>query len=107
MKDNPVFFTASMAGLCADQGYFDQSLKIYRHLLGSDPENQALQKAMAGIEARQSAVKTVSAKAGERLDGLETIIQRWVGLLVEHNLKSKFDKIRKNIGKLQRLDSKT
>jgi hypothetical protein len=107
MKDNPVFFTASMARLCADQGYVDQSLKIYRYLLGADPENRTLQEAVAGVEARISAVNTVSVSAGERLDGLEPMIQRWIGLLVEHNLKSKFDKIRKNIGKLQRPDSTT
>jgi hypothetical protein len=107
MKDNPVFYTASMARLCAHQGYFDQSLTIYQYLLKSDPDNGVLRQAAAGVETRQAAVKKVSASAEERLEGLEPMIQKWVGLLVEHDLKSKFDKIRKSIKKLQHPDHKS
>ena len=101
MKDNPVFYTAAMARLCADQGHFDKSVSIYRYLLQSDSGNESLSRSLAGVEARQAAVNRVSETAGEGLDRLEPMIQKWIGLLVEHDLKSKFDKIRKTIKKLK------
>ena len=94
MTDNPLYNTASMARLCADQGYFDRSAEIYRRLLKTDPENEAWRRELAEVEAKQSAVTRVSGMAAERLDQLEPLIQKWVQLMVEHNLKVEFDKIR-------------
>jgi hypothetical protein len=107
MKNNPLFFTASMAKLCADQGYVEQSLAIYQYLLKSDPENQALREAMAGVEARSAAAAGAPSSGEEKPEGLEPMIQKWVSLLVEHDLKSKFDKIRNSIKKLQRPENKS
>ena len=101
MKDNPIFYTASVAKLCAAQGYFDKSLEIYRYLLKADAENESWRQAVAGIEAKLAAVADVSGAAGERLERLEPMIKKWVGLMVEHDLKLKFDKIRRSVKQLQ------
>jgi hypothetical protein len=104
MMDNPIFYTASMAKVCAEQGYFDKSMTIYRYLLESDSGNEVFVTALAEVAAKQAAVDKVSVAAEERLEGLEPMIQKWIGLLVEHDLKSKFDKIRKTVKKLQSSD---
>lgn len=102
MKDNLIFYTASMAKLCAAQGYFDKSVEIYRQLLKSDSENELLRQSLAEVEASLTTITSkVSGTVEGRLEGLEPMIKKWVGLMVEHDLKSKFDKIRRNVKNFQ------
>lgn len=107
MMDNLLFYTASMAKLCAEQGYFEKSAEIYQYLLQSDPENGTLRQALAGVQASQAAVTGASGSAGEELERLEPMIKKWVELMVEHDLKSKFDKIRKSVESLRPPGDKT
>lgn len=106
MKDNLIFYTASMAKLCADQGYFDKSLEIYRYLLEADFNNEALRQALTEVEAQLTAITRVAGAANDPLDRLEPMIKKWVGLMVEYDLKSKFDKIRKSANQFQLPDQK-
>lgn len=102
MRDRGIFYTASMARLCATQGYFDKSAEIYRRLLESEPENETLRQALAGAEAKQAAVDDdISRTAAAGLERLEPMIRKWVELMVEHDLKSRFDKIRRNVKHIQ------
>lgn len=105
MKENPIFYTASMAKLCADQGYFDKSADIYRYLLTSGSGDETLRQALAAIEVKQAAVAGVSGAAEERLERLAPMIKKWVGLMVEHDLKLKFDKIRRSVKHIQSQDN--
>ncbi len=81
MKNNAIFYTASMARLCADQGYFDKSLEIYRCLLETDPANDALRSALNTVEqVKAAAVDFATAEdeapviiVGEEADEEETI----------------------------------
>jgi len=98
MKNNSVFYTASMAKLCADQGYYDKSLEIYRFLLESDSENEVLRRSISEMESKIAAGSKASGTTAERL---APMIRKWVGLMVEHDLKLKFDKIRKNVKNFQ------
>ena len=103
MKDNPIFYTASMAKLCAAQSYYDKSLEIYRYLSQNDADHSSWRHMMAEVEAKQAARVQVAAAAETSLDRLAPMIQKWVSLMVERDLKVKFDKIRKNVKQLQSL----
>ncbi len=100
------FYTVSMARLCARQGYLEKSAEIYRFLLETEPDRKDLQEALADVEARLStaaeppAAAVSSATKGEpgRLEGL---IQQWIGLLVEKDIKQRFDNIR---GRMRQAD---
>ncbi len=101
MKGNPLFYTVSMAKLCADQGYFEKSAEILRHLLTVDPDNPVLRERLTEAEARLSVVSEVNVMAEAQSKSLEPMIKKWVELMVEHDLKSKFDKIRRNVKQFQ------
>ena len=101
MRDRAIFYTASMAGLCAVQGHFDKSAEIYRYLLESDPENEALRRTLADVEGKRTAVAGATRAATAGLERLEPMIRKWVELMVEHDLKSRFDKIRRNVKHIQ------
>lgn len=168
MKDNVLFYTASMAGLCADQGYFEKSAEIYRYLLEADPDNDAFLSALDAIEEimageaesimaeteslavdedqwpdseaamaaepeadfltaddlreepepadagipekmrkEQAADRVSDDAATEDRGGLEPMIKKWVELMIERDLKDKFDRIKKVVKHLQPPDFKS
>ncbi|MDY6903957.1 MAG: hypothetical protein SWH61_04650 [Thermodesulfobacteriota bacterium] len=94
MKENPLFYTVSMAKLCAGQGYFEASAMIYRRLLEEDPDREDLKTALAGVE------ETLASQTGPsegKTEWLESLVREWVSLMVEHDIKQRFDKIRGSI----------
>ncbi|RLC29744.1 MAG: hypothetical protein DRH32_06865 [Deltaproteobacteria bacterium] len=98
MKDDPVFYTESMAALCARQGYFEKSAQIYRYLLERDPGRDDLAKALAEVEnAMQKPGQDADGQPGNRL---ESLIETWITLLVESNIQKKFDEIREGIKRM-------
>lgn len=105
MTDNALFYTESMAQLCARQGHLEKSAEIYRHLLEKEPAREDLKQALEDIEARLSVLKAppvvqdTAAGGQKRLDGL---IQQWISLLVENDIKQRFDKIRNRIRQVER-----
>ena len=78
MKENPIFYTASMAKLCAEQSYYDKSLEIYRYLSQNDADNASWRHMMAEVEAKLAARVPVGATAETSLDRLAPMIQKWV-----------------------------
>lgn len=97
MTSEAFFYTVSMARLCARQGHLEKSAEIYRHLLQAEPDREDLQQALAEVEQQLSTADTLpaaqapEADAPRRLDGL---IQQWISLLVEKDIKERFARIR-------------
>jgi hypothetical protein len=105
MTDEALFYTVSMAKLCARQGHLEKSAEIYRHLLEKNPEREDLKQAFEDVDARLSVlnappvIQNKAAGGQKRLDGL---IQQWISLLVEKDIKQRFDKIRSRIRQVER-----
>lgn len=105
MTEDALFYTVSMAKLCAEQGYLDKSAEIYRYLLAKAPVRpelqQELQQALAEVEARlsgQDALPAVQeAQAPDTHKRLDALIQQWIALLVEKDIKQRFDRIRAKV----------
>jgi len=93
MKDNPLFYTASMARLCADQGYFEKSADIYRRLTEESPDSADLKAALAEVESKI----TAASRSDEDSLKLESLVEKWVGLLIGNDIKHKFEKISSSI----------
>ncbi|MDY6825343.1 MAG: hypothetical protein SWH68_16345 [Thermodesulfobacteriota bacterium] len=90
MKENPLFYTASMAKLCASQGYYEAAAGIYRRLLEKEPDREDLKAALVDVEEK---LAEGDAPAG-KTERLESLVREWVSLMVEHDIKQKFEKIR-------------
>ena len=118
MKNNPLFNTVSMASLCARQGYLEESAAIYLCLLEQEPSREDVKAALAEVQARLlpppppadkpdkpdkpdtiDAPETESA-SDSGTESLEELVEEWVSLLVEHDLKQKFKKISSKVGRL-------
>jgi hypothetical protein len=50
------FFTATMAGIYAQQGNLARAAQIYRHLLRQSPQREDLRQALVETEARLAAL---------------------------------------------------
>lgn len=85
------FYTATMAKVYADQGYFEKSAKIYRHLLKLEPDRQELEAALLEVEQKLKAEK----KAHPR--DLAPLFEKWLSLLLR----------RRNLQKLKKLQNTT
>lgn len=92
MKDNPVFCTESMARLCAAQGHNEKSAEIYRYLLKADPDNRKISQALAGLTGQTR--EPATSRSVDVPDQLQSMVNRWVSLLVERDLKRRFDQVR-------------
>ncbi|MFZ5564893.1 MAG: hypothetical protein ACOZBW_12660 [Thermodesulfobacteriota bacterium] len=94
MKNDPLFYTVSVADLCARQGHFEKSAEIYAFLLEREPGRQDLKQALDDVKARLE-------QAGSRValpeNRLESLLGTWVSLLVENNLRQKFESLRESI----------
>jgi hypothetical protein len=62
-------YTETLARLYAKQGLYDQALRIYRHLLQTQPDNLDWQRTIAALE-RQHATDT--APHGDTVRALQT-----------------------------------
>jgi hypothetical protein len=89
-------YTETLARLYAKQGLYDQALRIYRHLLQTQPANLEWQRAIATLErqcatdialqgATSRAAQTSSGKrSGQeqtRLQQVVTQLERWLDQL--------------------------
>ena len=107
MTDNPLFYTISMARLCAVQGHAEKSAEIYRYLLESDPGNADLREALATVTGAAEADGSPAASVfsgqtdPQPVPGhLQSLVNRWVRLLVERDLKRRFDEVRHRISSM-------
>ena len=79
MSDPIRFYTKTMAGVYAAQGYFDKAIEIYRHLLEKEPEREDLQEALADAEAKQRQA------AGIGYTDLIPLLREWIMLSIRYN----------------------
>ncbi|MFP4445178.1 MAG: hypothetical protein ACLFPD_02895 [Desulfosudaceae bacterium] len=107
MKDNPLFYTVSMARLCAAQGHADKSAEIYRYLLKNDLGNDDLRKALAAVTETGQADGSFPAPVPDGKtdtepvpEHLQHLVNRWISLLVERDLKRRFDEVRHRISSM-------
>lgn len=96
MKNNSLFYTPSVARLCAQQGYLEKSAEIYTFLLDKDPENRDLRQALEDVNTRLSQPDPTK-DSGIPENRLEALVGTWVSLLVENNLRRKFENLRDSI----------
>lgn len=91
MISSPEYYTATMAGLYASQGYLDEAVEVYRYLLARTPDRQDLVAALSDVEGRIARGKMTSAQQEhppEDRTGLEKdfkpLLEEWVGLLFRY-----------------------
>jgi len=85
------FYTATMAKVYADQGYFEKSAEIYRHLLKLEPHRQELKAALLEVEQK------LKAETKTHPRDLTPLFEKWLDLLLR----------RRNLQKLQKLQNTT
>ena len=99
MKNDPLFYTASVAALCARQGYLEKSAEIYAFLLEREPEREDLKQAFNDVKTRL--VPAGAEHAGSPENRLESMVGTWVSLLVENNLRQKFESLRDSVKRVK------
>ena len=70
------FYTATMAKVYADQGYFEKSADIYRHLLKLEPGRPELKAALLEVEQKLEAEKKTHPR------DLTLLCEMWIELLL-------------------------
>jgi len=85
------FYTATMAKVYADQGYFEKSAEIYRHLLKLEPHRQELKTALLEVEQK------IQAETKTHPRDLTPLFEKWLDLLLR----------RRNLQKLKKLQNTT
>jgi len=86
-----VFYTATMAKVYADQGHFEKSVEIYRHLLKREPHRQELKDALREVEQK------LKVENETRDRDLAPLFEEWLNLLMK----------RRNLQKLKKLQNST
>lgn len=76
--NDTAFYTATMAKVYADQGYFEKSAEIYRHLLDLEPHRQELKAALFEVEQKLKAQKKAHAR------DLSPLFEKWFSLLLKY-----------------------
>jgi len=84
IKDD-VFYTRTMAKVHADQGNLEKAAEIYKYLLECEPGRQDLMDALSEIERK---------RFEKNSDRLESLLGRWVDLLLAHNRMQKLKKFK-------------
>jgi len=70
------FYTATMAKVYADQGYFEKSAEIYRHLLKLEPNRPELKAALLEVERKLEAETKTHSR------DLTPLFEIWIELLL-------------------------
>ena len=81
------FYTATMAKVYADQGYFEKSAEIYRHLLKLEPDRQELKAALLEVEQKLKEEKKTHTR------DLTLLFEKWFELLLRHHNLQKLKKL--------------
>ncbi len=89
MEKETDFYTATMAKVYADQGYWDKAAEIYRHLLKFEPERSDY------LEALAEAQKKIISSGKKALEDLAPLFQQWFDMMLKY----------KNLQKLRKLKS--
>jgi YesN/AraC family two-component response regulator len=81
------FYTATMAKVYADQGYFEKSAEIYRHLLKLEPDRQELKEALLDVEQK------IKAETKRHPRDLTPLFEKWLDLLLRRGNLQKLKKL--------------
>jgi hypothetical protein len=88
MDTDRTFYTATMAGLYAEQGNLARAVMIYRHLLNQSPQREDLAQALAEAEARLAARDPYD---------LVDPIRRWAQLALRQGRTAALTRIRRRL----------
>ncbi|WP_319408863.1 hypothetical protein [uncultured Desulfosarcina sp.] len=81
------FYTVTMARVYADQGRYEEAVRIYRYLLDQTPDRSDLIQA---LEAATSMLPDIPSHWHDISD----LIERWAGLMLRQNTYRRLKKIR-------------
>ena len=88
MEKETDFYTATMARVYADQGYWDKAAEIYRHLLQLEPERSDYLDALAEAE------KKIISSGRKPLEDLAPLFQQWFDLMLKYKNLQKLHKLK-------------
>jgi hypothetical protein len=91
MNQDVDIYTETMAKVYADQGHWDKSVEIYRHLVQLEPQRQDLLDALE--HARQKMIKHPDTTPDE----LVPLFRKWIGLLLQQEKLEKLKKLRSKL----------
>jgi len=83
--------TETMAKLYADQGHWDRAVKIYRHLLQSEPQRQDL------IDNLEHARQKMEEQADSKPEDLVPLFREWIELLLHQEKLNRLNKLRRKL----------
>ena len=89
MEKETDFYTATMARVYADQGYWEKAAEIYRHLLKQEPERNDYLEALAEAERK------IFSSGKKPSENLVRLFHQWFDLMLKY----------KNLQKLRKLKS--
>jgi len=72
-------YTATMAKLYADQGYWRKAADIYRHLVRQNPHRQDFKDALASAEAQ------IEGQSRPNWRELRLLVNEWISLQKEYS----------------------
>ena len=88
MEKETDFYTATMAKVYADQGYWEKAAEIYRHLLIYEPERNDYLEALAEAEKK-------SISSGKKpFEDLTPLFQQWFDLMLRYKNLQKLRKFK-------------
>jgi tetratricopeptide (TPR) repeat protein len=87
ISGDKTFFTMTMARVYADQGKYEEAVRIYRYLLDQTPDRSDLRQA---LEEATSMLPDIPSQWHDISD----LIEQWVRLMFRHNTYLRLKKIR-------------
>jgi tetratricopeptide (TPR) repeat protein len=81
------FYTVTMARVYADQGRYEEAVRIYRYLLDQTPDRSDLRQAL-------EVVTSLLPDTPSQWHDISDLIERWVRLMLRRNAYRRLQKIR-------------
>ncbi len=88
MNNQTEFYTKTMAGIYAEQGYFAKAVEVYKHLLKHDPESRELNDLLSEVENK------LHEKQKKDREILEKLFRKWIYLQLSYNRLQKLKKFK-------------
>jgi len=85
------FYTKTMAGSYVQQGYLNEALEIYQHLIEQSPDDHELQEAISNIETMLSD-QNGTTEAEEK--NLAALMCKWFDLMLASNQLKKINQLK-------------
>ena len=88
MEPETDFYTATMAKVYADQGYWEKAAEIYRHLLKQEPERNDYLEALAEAERK------IISSGKKPSENLVRLFHQWFDLMLKYKNLQKLRKLK-------------